>query len=94
MSIYYNENYSDKYFNESLIDDVKTYASNLKDLFDQYKKIAGTFVTHKWIERYINAATKEQISKHYNVICDEKTTYSAYKRSFEFIRKFMGSLAM
>lgn len=90
MSIYYNENYSDKYFNESIIDDVKTYAGNLKDLFDQYRKIAGTFVTHKWIQRYINAATKEQISKHYDVICDEKTTYSVYKRSFEFIRKFMG----
>ena len=29
------ENNSNKYFNESIIDDVKTYAGNLKDLFDK-----------------------------------------------------------
>lgn len=81
---------NNKYFQESIIDDAKAYVGNLKDLFDQYKKIANTFTTHKWIQRYIDKKTLDQIKKHYDTICDDKVNYSTYKRSFEFIRKFMG----
>ena len=83
-------NYDNTYYFNEDFQSIKNDLINLKDLFDQYKEIAGTFVTHKWIERYINQVTKDQIDKHYKTICDDNVYYSSYKRSFEFIRKFMG----
>ena len=89
-NISYYLNHDDTYyFDESFID-IKNDIINLKDLFDQYRKIAGTFVTHKWLIRYVDEKKKEQFNKHYKTICDDDVYYSTYKRSFEFIRKFIG----
>lgn len=72
------------------IDDIKKKVIDTKDLWDQWRKAAGGFVKHKWIYRYIDDKQKTQLEKHYEVLCNEKTTYSAYKKSFNFICKFMG----
>lgn len=75
---------------ESIVDDVKKKVIDTKDLWDQWRAVAKTFVKHKWIYRYINDKQKEQLEKHYEVLCNENTNYSSYKRSFNFVCKFMG----
>lgn len=75
---------------ESIVDDVKNSIINTKDLWDQWRKAASSFVKHKWIYRYITEEQKEQLEKHYANLCNEDTNYSTYKRSFNFICKFMG----
>lgn len=72
------------------IDDMKIKYFNTKDLREQWKKVADQFVKHKWIYRYIDDAQKEQLEKHYEKLTNENTNYSVYKRSFNFICKFMG----
>lgn len=72
------------------IDDIKTNIANTSDLRAQWKKVADTFVKHKWIYRYIDEKQKENLEKHYAVLTDEKSYYSTYKRSFNAICKFMG----
>ena len=89
-NISYYLNHDDTYYFDESFTDIKNDIINLKDLFDQYRKIAGTFVTHKWLIRYVDEKTKEQVNKHYKTICDDDVYYSTYKRSFEFIRKFIG----
>ena len=72
------------------IDDIKKNIINTTDLKGQWKKVADQFVKHKWIYRYIDDKQKENLEKHYAKLCDEKTSYSVYKRSFQAICKFMG----
>lgn len=72
------------------IDDIKKKMVDTADLKAQWKKVADRFVKHKWIYRYIDDKQKENLQKHYEKICDEKTSYSVYKRSFSAICKFMG----
>lgn len=72
------------------IDSIKKNISTTKELRDQWKKVAGTFVKHKWIYRYIDDKQKETLEKHYAVLTDEDSTYSDYKKSFKYICKFMG----
>lgn len=87
---YNNYPQSNEYLNEGIIDDIKTKIVNIKDLKDQWKTVANTFVKHKWIYRYINDNQKEQLEKHYEILTDEDSTYSQYKKSFKFICNFMG----
>lgn len=77
-------------YDESAIEDIRSYTMNVADLWKQWKKYTDTFVKHKWIYRYINEKQKEQLQKHYAILCDEKTNYSTYKRSFATIAKFLG----
>lgn len=72
------------------IDNIKKGISNTKDLKAQWKKVADSFVKHKWIYRYITEKQKEQLEKHYAVLTGDNTNYSSYKRSFKAICKFMG----
>lgn len=72
------------------VDDIKKKMVDMDDLKAQWKKAADKFVKHKWIYRYIDDKQKENLEKHYEKICDEKTPYSVYKRSFNAICKFMG----
>ena len=72
------------------IDDIKKKMVDTADLKAQWKKVADQFVKHKWIYRYIDDKQKEDLEKHYEKICDEKTPYSVYKKSFQAIAKFMG----
>lgn len=74
----------------NFLNDVKKKITDTKALRDQWKKVTDKFVKHKWIYRYINDAQKQQLEKHYAILCDEKTSYSKYKQSFKFIAKFMG----
>lgn len=83
-------NHFDVFEEVKFIDDIKKSITNTADLWQQWKKSAGDFVKHKWIYRYIDDKQKTQLEKHYAVLCNEKTTYSAYKKSFNFICKFMG----
>ena len=88
MGIYGNnvENVNENRLINSIDHKLKT----TKELKDQWKSVADKFVKHKWIYRYINDKQKEQLEKHYAVLCDENTNYSTYKRSFAAIAKFMG----
>lgn len=72
------------------IDDFKKNMINVKDLKDQWKKVAGSFVKHKWIYRYIDDKQKETLENHYAVLCDDNSTYYDYKKSFKYICRFMG----
>lgn len=76
--------------NENVIEDVARHYVNTQDLKAQWKEVADSFVKHKWIYRYINDKQKENLEKHYAKICDEKTNYSTYKRSFQALCNFMG----
>lgn len=75
---------------ENIVDDIKKKVVTTEELRKQWKKVADSFVKHKWIYRYINDQQKEQLEKHYAVLTDEKIYYSNYKRSFKFICRFMG----
>lgn len=77
-------------YNESTIDDIKKTVINVSDLWKQWQKYTKTFVKHKWIYRYVTEKQKEAIKKHYDVLCNEKTNYSTYKRSFAAVCKFFG----
>ena len=92
MGIYGNNlNNNTESVNENKVTDaIGSKIKNNKELKDQWKAVADKFVKHKWIYRYINDKQKEQLEKHYAVLCDEKTPYSKYKRSFNAIAKFMG----
>ena len=63
---------------------------NVADLWKQWEKSTGSFVKHKWIYRYIDEKQKAALQKHMDVVCAEKPFYSAYKRSFNAICKFVG----
>lgn len=73
-----------------LIGDIKKTYDNISELKSQWKKVADKFVKHLWIYRYIDEKQKDQLQKHYANITDEKCPYSTYKKSFNFICKFMG----
>lgn len=77
-------------YNESVIDDFKDKVISVKDLWDQWKKSTKSFVKHKWIYRYVNDKQKAQLEKHYEVLKNQDTNYSTYKRSFAAICKFVG----
>lgn len=77
-------------YDESAIADLKQYTQNVSDLWKQWSKYTNSFVKHKWIYRYVNEKQKAQLQKHYDILCDEKTNYSTYKRSFGAIAKFLG----
>ena len=75
---------------ENVIDNVKQKIVDLNELRKQWAASAKSFVKHKWIYRYITEKQKEALMKHYEVVCNEKTNYSTYKRSFKAICKFVG----
>lgn len=75
---------------ENVIEDVTRHYINTQDLKAQWKEVADSFVKHKWIYRYINDKQKANLEKHYEKICDEKTNYSTYKKSFNALCSFMG----
>lgn len=84
-----------KFDEQSLLDehffsDAKSKIVNTKDLWDQWRKAASHFVKHKWIYRYIDDAQKQKLEHHYEILCNENTNYSSYKRSFQYICRFMG----
>ena len=95
MPIYFNEgeyreSSSACYVDEGVIDNVKHNLANIKNLKDQWKKVADGFVKHVWIKRYIDEKQKEQLAKHYENLTADKVYYSRYKNSFKAIAKFMG----
>lgn len=75
---------------EGVIEKLKKHFTNLKELKNQWKKFADTFVSHEWIFRYITSQQEEMINKYYHMLTDEDTTYSNYKKAFRFFCKFMG----
>ena len=77
-------------YNESVISDIKRDVLNVADLYKQWKNSAGNMIEHKWIFRYITPEQKERLEKHYDVLKSENVNYSTYKKSFNFISKFMG----
>lgn len=77
-------------YNEAAIDNLKRDFTNVADLWKQWSKYTKSFVKHKWIYRYVDEKQKAQLQKHYEVLCNEKTNYSTYKRSFAAICKFVG----
>lgn len=77
-------------YNEGAIDNIKKDILNVTDLWKQWEKSTGSFVKHKWIYRYIDEKQKAALQKHMDVVCAEKPFYSAYKRSFNAICKFIG----
>ena len=72
------------------LDDTMKNLANTKDLYDQWRKVADSFVKHKWIYRYIDEKQKAKLEEHYEVLCNEDSSYAAYKKSFKYICKFMG----
>ena len=89
--IYPNRKMDQEPINEiELVDNIKKAVSDTLDMRAQWKKVADSFVKHKWLYRYITDKQKVQLEKHYAAVCDEKTPYSIYKRSFNAICKFMG----
>lgn len=76
--------------NEALIEDLAKKYVNTQDLKHQWKEVEDKFVKHKYINRYINDAQKANLEKHYANLCDEKVSYSVYKKSFAAICNFMG----
>lgn len=79
-----------EFFSESTIGDIKKSVDNINDLRAQWKKYQNSFVRHKWIYRYVNEKQRDAIKKHYDVLCNEKTNYSTYKRSYAAMCKFFG----
>ena len=86
----YDNGFMDLQESINFIDGVKNGYKNTKELKEQWRKVADTFVKHKWIYRYITPEQKDQLEKHYAVLTADKPFYSSYKRSFKFICKFMG----
>lgn len=70
--------------------DIKNNIANINELKKQWRAIAGKFVKHKWIYRYINKEQKEMLDKYYKMLTDEDTSYGEYTRAFKFICRFMG----
>ena len=60
-NISYYLNHDDTYYFDESFTDIKNDIINLKDLFDQYRKIAGTFVTHKWLIRYVDEKGEKDV---------------------------------
>lgn len=72
------------------LDDVMKSVSNTKDLYDQWRNVADSFVKHKWIYRYIDDKQKAKLEDNYAVLTDDDSSYAAYKKSFKYICRFMG----
>ena len=70
---------------------LKDNLADLKDLKNQWKKVADSFTMHKWIYRYIKDDKQEEmLKKHYDNICKEDISYGDYKKSFNFLCQFFG----
>ncbi len=78
------------YDEASIIDEYKRKQINMKELRQQWEAVADKFVTGVWIKRYITEQQKTMLEKYYNNLIDDDVTYSNYKKSFNFIAKFMG----
>ena len=93
MSLYNNyidSSYNDHLIEEGIKDDIGQAVSNIIELKKQWQKKADTFVTHKWIDRYINEKQKAMLDKYYDDLTREDVSYGDYKKAFNFICKFMG----
>ena len=75
---------------EGIISNVINHQKALNDLKEQWKQAVDKFVTHRWIERFINPKQEEMLKKYYDNLVKEDVTYADYKKSFNFICKFMG----
>lgn len=78
---------------------VKTVANHLddiKDLRNQWDKVADKFVMHKWINRFIKDEKEEaELHKYYDIICEEGNTdsgakYTQYKKAFKYFCDYFG----
>ena len=90
MGLYGNTFIHEENIDESVIGDIKQKITDLSELRAQWKKVADTFVKHKWIYRYINDKQRVMLDKYYKMLTDENTSYSDYKKAFRFICQFMG----
>lgn len=73
------------------IDNLKANLEDLKDLKNQWKKVADKFTMHKWIYRYIKDDKQEaMLKKYYNNICREDISWKDYKYSYNFLCQFFG----
>jgi hypothetical protein len=76
--------------------EIQKHLTNVKDLHNQWKKVADKFTMHKWIYRYIKDEKEEELlHKNYDILCAEGNTrdtgnYSAYKKAFKFMCNFFG----
>lgn len=64
--------------------------SEVNDLKKQWEEKSKNFVTHRWIERFINKNQEEMLSKWFDVMNAEDVNYSDYRKAFVQICKFMG----
>ena len=77
-------------------EEIATHMSNIKDLKNQWKKVADKFTMHKWIYRYIKDEKQEQmLHKWYNILCREDNAaqgkeYTEYKKAYRFFCNFFG----
>lgn len=84
------KNLSDDILTEGIIDKIKHYITNIKELKNQWKKVSDKFVKHEWIFRYITPKQETMLLKYYKMLTDDETSYGQYKRAFKFICRFMG----
>jgi hypothetical protein len=74
---------------------VKSY-SDIKELKNQWLKVASKFTMHKWIYRYIKDDKQEaMLHKYYDILvdCDNDVSgkeYTNYKKAYRFICSFFG----
>lgn len=80
----------DQLLSEGIISDVIDHQRAYNDLKEQWKQAVDKFVTHRWIERFINPKQEEMLKKYYDNLVKEDVSYADYKKSFNFICKFMG----
>lgn len=85
----------EQFMNEEPIQEVdlsaiKEKIQDAKELKKEWTQIAKNFVKHRWIFRYINEKQREMLDKYYKMLTDDDTSYSDYKKGFNFICKFMG----
>ena len=64
--------------------------ANTDDLHKQWKAAKHKFVTHRWIQRFVTPKQEEMLNKYFDILKKEDVDYSAYRRAFVFICKFMG----
>lgn len=88
-SVPFSEAFSDTFKSEKF-ERFKQNIANAKDLKNQWKKLADNFITHKWIERYINQQQKDMLMKYHTILCEDDVTWSNYRKAFVQICKFMG----
>lgn len=73
------------------IKNAKLNMEDIKDIKNQWKKVAEKFTMHKWIYRYIKDEKQEvMLHKYHDIICQDDVNYQEYRKAYKFFCQFFG----